>query len=464
MTAMLNEVARRYSIQLWTWSASRGLAVQGGPAQPETVDIVGALLAVRDDPRPGVYLFLDAGTALETPQGMRLVKELASVPTTLPPPGRTLVLTGLGAEVPDQLTPEALLWHLPPPGPAENRALLDHVLAGLTTSGFQISLTDQERTQLAGDLSGLTRTQAQQMLIAQAVSDGALESADLGALRAAKAQLLAADSPLDLIASTATLADVGGLDALKSWLMERGRGFEPAAREYGLEPPKGVLLTGVPGTGKSLVAKGIAGSWRMALVALDTGRLHGSLVGESEARLRAALAASEAMAPVVLWIDEIEKAFRSGQDNDSGVGARTLGVLLRWLQERPEGIFVVATCNDITALPPELTRRGRFDEVFFVDLPDATQRAAILAGHLTRRGWRPEDFDLQAVAEATVGYSGAELESAVVGWLYASYARGEKPSQAALLAEAAEIVPLSVLRAEEVAALRDWARGRALRA
>lgn len=459
--ALLVDVAQRFGIPLWTWSASRGLAVTGGSAQHGTLDIGAALAFVRDVANPGIFAFFDAGPILDTPAATRLAKELAALPADMPAPGRTIILTGLGPAVPAGLRPQALFWSPPAPSQQENRTLVEHVLAGLAASGFRVNLPEPVRARLAMELAGLTRVQAQQLLVAQAVDDGALAESDLPALRAAKAALMAADSPLDLIAATTTLDDVGGLDNLKSWLRERGRGFEPAARRFGLEPPRGVLLTGVPGTGKSLVARGIAGTWGMALVALDTGRIHGSLVGESEQRLRSALQAAEAMAPVVLWIDEVEKAFRSGTDNDSGVGSRTLGMLLRWLQERPEGIFIVATCNDIEAMPPELTRRGRFDEVFFVDLPAAGQRSAILAGHLARRGWDCSAFDLGAVAAATEGYSGAELEATVVGCLYASYAAGTQPDTAALLAEAAEVVPLSVLRAEDVAALRNWARGRA---
>ena len=226
--------------------------------------------------------------------------------------------------------------------------------------------------------------------------------------------------------------------------------------------PRGVLLTGVPGTGKSLIAKSIATSWGMALVAMDTGRLHGSFVGESEQRLSAALEAVEAMSPVVLWIDEIEKAFSSNRDSDGGASSRVLGVILRWLQERPDGVFVVATCNDVTALPPELTRRGRFDEIFFVDLPGPVEREAVLSAQLRNRGWDPGHFDLTPVIEVTEGFSGAELESVVVGGLYAAYAAGQTLSTEVLMAEARQTIPLAVLRSEDITAMRAWARGRAI--
>ncbi len=222
---------------------------------------------------------------------------------------------------------------------------------------------------------GLTAAEAERAILREALADGRLAQQDAANIRRLRAELLSRESPLDLIDPPVSLDDVGGLDNLKHWLQLRRRGFEPAARQYGLPAPRGVLLVGVPGCGKSLIAKAVARTWGLPLAALDTGRLHGSLVGESERRMRAALDSVEVMSPVVLWIDEIEKAFGGGAEQDGGVAQRVMGVLLGWLQERPEGVFVIATSNDVQSLPPEILRRGRFDDVFFVDLPDPAQRA-----------------------------------------------------------------------------------------
>lgn len=464
---LVRSVADPLGLPVWTWTVSRGLRPHGAhrgnqPSAPVagTTDIAQAIAFVSDSPQPGVYLFLDAAGILADSLALRRAKELAQQPV----PGRTVVLTGLGGSVPTELSPEAALYRPTPPDTAELSALLDRTAGGLARSGMSIRLSPSARTALLDSLRGLTLIEAERLIVEHTVVDGVLGDDDLAGIRAAKAHLLSNDSPLDLIATNVPLAAVGGLNTLKTWLSERGRAFEPAARAYGLPLPRGVLLTGVPGTGKSLVAKAIATSWGMALVALDTGRMHGSFIGESEQRLVGALDAIEAMTPVVLWIDEIEKAFQGSGDADGGAAARVLGVLLRWLQERPAGIFVVATSNDVTKLPPELTRRGRFDEVFFVDLPGPQERSAIFAAQLSGRGRPVELFDLAGLAAATEGFSGAEIESVVVSSLYSAYAAGVDLSTEVLVREAAATVPLSVLRAEDVDALRSWARGRAIRA
>lgn len=259
-----------------------------------------------------------------------------------------------------------------------------------------------------------------------------------------------------------SLADVGGLDRLKEWLNLRGRAFEPAAKRFGLQPPRGVLITGVPGCGKSLVAKMLARSWDLPLVLLDVSSLYGPYVGESEGRLRDALATAEAMAPVVVWVDEIEKAFAAPGGGDGGVSQRILGEILRWMQERPDGVFVVATSNNVTAVPPELLRKGRFDEIFFVDLPTETERAQIFTIQLAKRNRDPKAFVLDALVAASEGFSGAEIEAAVVGAMYRAYAASDELETADVIAELGATIPLSRARAEEITAIRAWARTRAV--
>ncbi|MBN2113072.1 MAG: AAA family ATPase, partial [Acidimicrobiia bacterium] len=377
-------------------------------------------------------------------------------------PGQTIVLAGPGLPVPPELKGVALPWSLQPPGDEELADLVRGLLADLAVRGLAAIPDPAMERALVEALRGLTLADAQGLLQRTAMGNGGLSEADLPRVRAAKMELLDADGVLELVPATAgTLDRVAGLTGLKGWLMLRGRAVgSDRAREMGLDPPRGILLTGVPGCGKSLVAKTLAATWGRPLLLLDPGRIYRKYVGESEQRLEAALRTAEAMAPAVLWIDEIEKGFATGGEADGGVSNRLLGTFLRWMQDRPDGVFLVATANDVSALPPEFLRKGRFDEVFFVDLPGLEARQAVFEIQLRSRKHDPAAFDLGRLAAATNGFSGAEIEAVVVGALYRAFAAGSGLTTEDLLAEAASVVPLSVARAEEVTALRAWAAER----
>ncbi|MHC4362351.1 MAG: AAA family ATPase, partial [Planctomycetota bacterium] len=261
------------------------------------------------------------------------------------------------------------------------------------------------------------------------------------------------------------LSSVGGLDALKSWLVKRSVAFTDRAREFGLPAPKGVLLLGVQGCGKSLMAKTISNTWQLPLLRFDVGRVFGSLVGSSEQNMRRAIKVAESVSPVVFWIDEIDKAFRgsrgSGASTDSGTSARVFGTFLTWLSEKDKPVFVVATANDVSLLPPELLRKGRFDEIFFVDLPAFAERKEILRIHLAKRKLDPSAFDLDALAYASAGYSGAEIEEAVISALFDIFYGKQKMTTGRLLESLRQTVPLSKTMSEDVDGLRKWAEGRA---
>jgi SpoVK/Ycf46/Vps4 family AAA+-type ATPase len=260
-----------------------------------------------------------------------------------------------------------------------------------------------------------------------------------------------------------SMADVGGLEYLKKWLGRRGKAFSSGAAEFGIPSPKGVLLLGAPGCGKSLTAKAVASAWRLPLLRLDLGRIFSGLLGSSEDNMRKAIKVAEGVAPAVLWIDEIEKGLAgnaSGQ-SDGGTASRVFGTLLTWMQENTAQVFVVATANRIEILPPELLRRGRFDEIFFVDLPGAATRAEILGIHLKRRRRDPAGFDIESLASMSEGFSGAELEHAVVEGLYFAFDEGRELAAADLERAIRETVPLSVTSAEELRRSREWARRRA---
>ena len=281
-----------------------------------------------------------------------------------------------------------------------------------------------------------------------------------------KRTLLGTTGCLESIAADFSVDDIGGLSNLKGWLRQRRDGFTREAQKFGIEPPRGVLMLGVPGCGKSLCAKVVASDWKMSLLRLDPGVLYQKYIGESESQLRQALKQAEAMAPIVLWVDEIEKAFASASSSsaDGGLSKRMFGTLLSWMQDHRHPIFIVATANDISALPPELMRKGRFDEVFFVDLPNETARQNIFEIHLKRRKRDPTQFDVQLMADAAKDFSGSEIEQAVVSAMFRAYAKKEELADKHILAELKQTSPLSGLMSERIENLRAWADGRCVRA
>jgi SpoVK/Ycf46/Vps4 family AAA+-type ATPase len=271
---------------------------------------------------------------------------------------------------------------------------------------------------------------------------------------------------VEFVESSDNMKTVGGLENLKHWLAQRRGAWEDSAREFGLEPPHGVIILGVQGCGKSLCARAVAGEWQLPLVKFDTSAVYDKFIGETEKRIRKVFQVAEGLAPCVLWIDELEKVFAgSGPDSasaDAGVSSRLLASFLSWMQDRKAPVFVAATCNNVTVLPPELIRKGRFDELFFVDLPNQAERRQILAIQLAKRKRNPAEFDLDQIATAARGYSGAEIDAAVQGALYAVYSENKELTSQALVSALAQTVPLSTTRAEEITALRDWARTRAV--
>ena len=457
---IVRRAAASLGLPVWTWSGTRGLARDGNDPQYLTAAPGRALDWVAALETAGVFVFADVHPALDDPLVVRRIKELAQAGR----PGQTLVLTGPAPRIPDELSGLALPWSLRPPDPEELERLVRRTVGDLRRRAVAVDLDDDAVAALAGTLRGLSISDAERLIQRAALHDGSLGAGDVGFMRSAKAELLNVDGVLDLVeAEVGTLDEVGGLEGIKAWLERRSAGWEAAGAAAGLEPPRGILLTGVPGCGKSLVAKTLARTWDVPLVLLDPGRLYGSYVGESEQRLRRALASVEAMAPVVLWIDEIEKGFGESR-GDGGVSKRIFGTFLRWMQDRREGVFLVATANDVAGLPPELSRKGRFDEVFFVDLPDEVARRRIFGIQLERRSQPPGSFDLDRLAAAGGGFSGAEIEGAVVGGLYRALAEDRPLTTADVLTEMAATIPLSVSRAEEIAALRAWAQVRTVAA
>lgn len=375
---------------------------------------------------------------------------------------RSIVIVTSSLKVPEEIRDDAVIVHIPPPSAGELEKELD---ALIHTSGIPCSLSRPGREKLIQAALGMTLNQARRSFSKAIVMHGRIDDQDIDGVVAEKKDILSQNEALEFYSATETPDHVGGLGQLKQWLALRERAFTREAREYGLPAPKGIALIGIPGTGKSLTAKMIAGLWRIPLLRLDAGALFGSFVGESEERTRRALALAEAISPCILWIDELEKAFSFGS-GDAGTSQRVFAHLLTWMQDKTVPCFVVATANNIAALPPELLRKGRFDEIFFLDLPDREERREIFSVHLRKRNFLPDEFDLTRLAEASNGYVGAEIEQTVIDAMYQAFNQQmRKITTDDILLSLQSQVPLSVSQKETVEALRTWLQeGRALSA
>ena len=459
----LERVAQRLRIALFVWTMTRGLR-RAGAIEPlyDTKELLKALRNLADLPNEGIYLMKDLYRSLGDAAVVRTLQDLAR---TFARDRRAIVLTAPRVELPSELAALASLVKLELPTEADLRALAEEVFGTLARQHrLGPPPAPDILDKIAAALRGLTLFEAERALTRAVLDDLTLGPRDIEVIAGMKKEILSRDRVLDCVPEKAGLDDVGGLRGLKAWLEKRRNAFTPEAKQFGVEAPRGILLLGVQGCGKSLAAKAVAKAGGLPLLRLEPGRLFDKFVGESEKNLDRALATAERMAPCVLMIDEIEKGFASvvSSESDGGLSRRILGRLLGWMQEREAPVFLVATCNQITALPPELMRKGRFDEIFFIDLPSADERRQIFAIHLSRRHRDPAAFDLGALAAASEGFSGAEIEQAVVAALYTAFARRAELSTEHVLEEFKATKPLSVTRAEEVEELREWARGRAV--
>jgi ATP-dependent 26S proteasome regulatory subunit len=396
-----------------------------------------------------------------------VVRRLRDVAQKFSANRRTVVITGPRVVIPPELAGLVEFFDLPLPDRQRLRQIVDETLVRIgKTHTVQRKLDAAGLDTLAASLLGLTEEEAERAISQAVVARYALSADCITDILEAKKALLKRSEMLEFVDASNDLASVGGLENLKSWLAQRRNSWDAQALQFGLDPPKGVIILGVQGCGKSLCARAIAGEWKIPLVKFDTAAIYDKFIGETEKRIQKVFKVAEGLAPCVLWIDELEKVFAgSGPDSasaDAGVSSRLLASFLSWMQERKPAVFVAATCNNVTVLPPELIRKGRFDELFFVDLPSAAERKQIFAIQLTKRKRNPADYDLDRVAAAAKGFSGAEIESAVQTALYQAFSRKQELGNEDLLTALSSTVPLSVTRAEEIDALRAWAKDRAV--
>ncbi len=457
------ELFRRLSAHrdLYTWTVTDGLCREGRPmpqvvhAEPQAL-----LREIKTARTAGIYLLLDMHAYFEDPIVVRLLKDIAWRHDQVP---HTVVLVSHAVTVPGELKALTARFELSLPGPQAIEQIVREEARDWTAANNRTKVrSDPEALRkLVRNLVGLTAADARRLARAAIFDDGAITADDLPAVMKAKQTLLDSAGAISFELETAGFADIGGLAALKLWLERRRDAFFQPTDE--LDQPRGILLVGVQGAGKSLAAKATAGAWGLPLLRLDFGTLYNRYFGQTEQNLRTALATASVMAPCVLWVDEIEKAIAEG-NNDQGVSQRLLGHLLTWMSEREAPVFLVATANNIDRLPPELIRKGRLDEVFFVDLPSAEVRAEILRIHLQQRNLGPSEFDVERLAQHTQGFSGAELEQGIVSARYLARERGEALTTEHVLEELSRTRPLSVVMAERIAALRAWAADRTVSA
>jgi len=433
-------------------------------AMYNTTDPVQALANLETMTIEAVFVLKDFHRHMENPV---VVRRLRDVGQKFSANRRTLVLTAPAIEMPAELASLVEYLDLPLPDRDRLREIIRETytrMAGTHTLKLQLDANGVDL--MAGNLRGLTEEAAERAISQTVVARLSLSPECITDVLDAKKALLKRSEMLEFVDTTDDISSVGGLDNLKHWLSQRRGSWEDSARQFGLDPPKGVIILGVQGCGKSLCARAVAGEWKLPLVKFDTAAVYDKFIGETEKRIQKVFRVAEGLAPCVLWIDELEKVFAgSGPDSasaDAGVSSRLLASFLSWMQDRKAAVFVAATCNNVTVLPPELIRKGRFDELFFVDLPDAAERKQIFAIQLTKRKRNLADYDLDQVAAAAEGFSGAEIESSVQIALFAAFAQKQELRTEDLLTALLSTVPLSITRAEEIAGLCAWAKDRAV--
>lgn len=461
----IESLAQTQRKRLLLWSTATGLVNAATPDREDASkrDPLVLLKSIQEDKEPGLWVLRDFHPFLKDAGVVRRLRELAF---SLGASAKTVILLGPVLKIPPELEKEVTVVDFDLPTAAQLQEVVDGIIAKLQTSKHvDPGLDRRQRTQLVQACLGLTEAEAANALAKAIVqAGGVLSSQAVEAVTAEKKQIIRKSGLLEYYDNTERIDNVGGLGVLKEWLRKRVRAFTDEARNFGLPAPRGILLVGVQGCGKSLIARSVANMWRLPLLRLDAGRLFSSLVGSSEENLRQAIKTAESIAPVVLWVDEIEKGFSgvgSSNVSDAGTAARVFGSFITWLQEKQKPVFVVATANDISNLPPELVRKGRFDEIFFVDLPTIEERTAIWRIHLAKRNRAPEHFDLTSLAMASEGLSGAEIEQAVIAGLYEAFDANRPLEMNDLLEVLNETVPLSTMMSEELGALRAWAQQRA---
>jgi SpoVK/Ycf46/Vps4 family AAA+-type ATPase len=443
------------------WSSTQGFSQQGGS---DIRDPLAALNHMIESKESAIYVLRDFHDYIHVPDIKRRLRDLSRDFRTS---YKNCVLISPIQKIPPEIEKEFAVLDFDLPGIDDIKKAMMDVLRAVGAESkanpwkAEFVKDDAAQLKIAEAALGLTLVEIQNVLAKSLVQ---AHRYDIEILHSEKEQIIRKSGTLEFLHAEATFGGVGGLELMKAWLRKRAKAFTKEARAFGLPEPRGILMLGIPGCGKSLMAKAVAALWKLPLIRLDVGKVFGSLVGASEEGMRKAIKTAESVAPCILWLDELEKGLAgtasSGQ-SDGGTTARVFGTFITWLQEKQSPVFVIGTANNVKQLPPELLRKGRFDEIFFVDLPSAAERKEIIHIHIRRRNRDPEKFDVPAIVEATEGFSGSELEQIVISALYDAFDKDDEINDEYLLQAADETVPLSRTMQEEIAGMRDWAKSRA---
>jgi hypothetical protein len=460
---IIRQVALDLKNNLWIWSVAGGVKegfLMESPYVADTESPAAGLHYLAETEQDSICVVLDLADQLKASSVLRALRDLID---RFEQNGNTLVMINCDDTLPEVVKSYTKPFEISFPSRQELLKIVRDTLQRVhRKTPIEIGITKKGLDTIVRNLRGLTRRQAERIIIDTVADDRRFDDNDINRVIASKRGVIQRGGLLEYVETPLDLSEIGGMCRLKKWLNQRKGAFSSEAEQFGLRVPKGVLMLGVQGAGKSLCAKAIATAWHQPLLRMDPGALYASFIGESERNLRDALRQTEMMSPVVLWIDEIEKAFASAASRsaDGGLSQRMFGTLLTWMQEHEAPVFVVATANDIGALPPELLRKGRFDEIFFVDLPGLKVRKEIFMIHLCKRKRDPEKFDLAALARASVGYSGSEIEQAIISALHEAYSEKTGLSTKLILSAIKNSPPISVTMAESVQSLRVWAKDR----
>ncbi len=464
------EIARRRQKKVFEWSCNTGIVPAGTSIQSQklrhaaTREPLAALDHVIESVEPAIFIFKDFHPFLAR-SNYAVIRKLKEIALHLKNSFKTIILISPLMEIPAELEKEVTVLNYPLPSREDLSDLLDRITSEVAQfKQVRVALDEAGRERLLQAALGLTLGEAENVFAKIIVKDELLSGENISEVFSEKQQIIRKSGLLEYYSASENFEHVGGLSILKDWLNKRAVALTVEARDFGLPAPKGILMLGVQGCGKSLCAKAVSNQWRLPLLRFDMGRMFGSLVGSSEENVRRAISVAESIAPAILWVDEIDKAFAGSQGSgitDGGTTARVFGTFLTWLSEKSAPVFVVATANDISQLPPELLRKGRLDEIFFVDLPGREERTEIFRIHLTRRGRDAARFELPALTEASHEFSGAEIEEAIISALYDAFAAREELATKHVLDALGQTVPLAKTMDEQISRLRAWAEGRA---